>query len=84
MAVYYMGEVEDSTIVMEDQYVAEVAILNQLERRSLRTMYNMRGYAMSEDKAYLEVGLKDLKLVKESLGEAQALGNKYTNSGHTA
>ena len=79
MSVYYMGAVEDSTIIMKDEYVAEVAILNQLERRSLRTMYNMRGYAMSEDKRYLELGQNDLKLVKESLSEAQALTNKYTD-----
>lgn len=77
MAVYNMSSVEKSTIAMKQKYVAEVAILNQMERRSQRTMYNMRGYAMSEDKKYLELAQKDLGLVKESLGEAKALSDKF-------
>ena len=79
MAVFNMSSVEKNTIAMEQKYVAEVTILSQMERRSQRTMYNMRGYAMSEDKKYLELGQKDLALVKESLGKGKGLSEKFTD-----
>ncbi|MGD8564585.1 MAG: hypothetical protein PVG03_18735, partial [Desulfarculaceae bacterium] len=77
MAVYYMNHVETANIAMKEKYVAEVGILSQLERRSQRTMYNMRGYAMSEDKKYLDLGKQDLRKVKDSLAEAKALSDKF-------
>ena len=64
---------------MDEEYVAEVAVLSQLERRSQRTMYNMRGYAMSEDKKYLELGRQDLEKVKESLAQAKQLADKFSD-----
>ena len=78
MAVYNMKVVAGHTEEMKDKYVAEVAILSQLERRTQRTMYNMRGYAMSEDEKYLELGKKDLELVKKSLAEAKQLADQFT------
>ena len=78
MAVYNMNNVAGHTTAMKDMYVEEVAILSQLERRTQRTMYNMRGYAMSENKKYLEQGMKDLDLIKSSLADAQKLSEKYS------
>ncbi|MGD9123500.1 MAG: methyl-accepting chemotaxis protein, partial [Desulfarculaceae bacterium] len=72
-----MDHVETANIEMKEKYVAEVEILSQLERRSQRTMYNMRGYAMSEDKKYLDLGKQDLGKVKDSLAEAKALSDKF-------
>ena len=81
MSVYYMLTVDKSTQVMEDEYVKEVKILSQMERRTQRAMFNMRGYAMSQQKSYLELGQKDLELVKKSLDEARALSQKYPDLG---
>jgi len=77
LAVRSMKEVEVEATRLNDEYVPEVQILAQLERRAQRTMYNMRGYAMSEDKAYLELGRKDLALVKESLAKGSDLSKQY-------
>jgi methyl-accepting chemotaxis protein len=77
MAVFNMQEVEHSTIAMDQKYVAEVDILSSLERRAQRTMYNMRGYAMSEEKKYLKLSHNDLALVKESLGKAKKLSDRF-------
>ena len=77
MAVYYMRGVDQSTRDLEEQYVKELKILSQLERRSQRTMFNMRGYAMSEQKKYLDLGLQDLAQVKTSLAEAKKLCQKF-------
>ena len=45
---------------------------NDVERRSLLTMYAMRGYALSEDGAFWEAGKKELAEVNRYLDEAQA------------
>jgi methyl-accepting chemotaxis protein len=78
MAVFNMSSVEKNTVAMEQKYVAEVAILSQMERRSQRTMYNMRGYAMSEDKKYLELGPKGPGPGQGVLGKAKDLSDKFT------
>ena len=84
MAVYNMNSVAGHTVDMKEKYVAEVAILSQLERRSQRTMYNMRGYAMSEDTNYLKMGKKDLELVKKITGRGQATGGQIHGTGQAA
>ena len=78
MAIYYMDNVEQTSISMEQEYVAEVALLSQLERRSQRTMYNMRGYLLNDNKEYLELGKKDLKLVKATLQLGKGLVAKFS------
>ena len=78
MAVYNMNNVSKHTLTMKEEYVAEVAILSQLERRSLRFMLNVRGYTMSGQESYLKVALKDLALIKTSLAEAKQLAGQFT------
>ena len=77
MAVFNMEGVGKLSEKLDKEYVTEVGIVAQLERRAQRTMYNMRGYAMSEDKSYLKLGMTDLAKVKENLAQGKALAEKY-------
>jgi len=77
MAIMNMGEVETESTRLAQEYVPEVDIANNLERRSLLTMYAMRGYAMSKEQQYLQEGRKQLALVDEFLLKARAHADKY-------
>ncbi|KMY66862.1 hypothetical protein AAU61_12810 [Desulfocarbo indianensis] len=79
LAVYSMKTVEKKSAALDEQHIPEVQLLAQLERRAQRTMYNMRGYTMSQDKSYFEAGRKDLALAKENLAQGRELCKQYPN-----
>jgi methyl-accepting chemotaxis protein len=76
MAVYQMGTVSSESDKLAHEYVPEVAVANEVERYSLLTMYAMRGYALSEEEAYLTEGRKRLGEVSAALDKARALAEK--------
>ncbi len=77
LAVVNMSRVENQAQRLDQEYVAEVGVVAQLERRVQRLMYNVRGYAMSQDKKYLEPAKQDLAGVKENLGQGKELAEKF-------
>ncbi len=77
MAVLNMSRVGGESNHLAYQYLPEVKVSNQLERGSLLTMYAIRGYALSEDKAYLAQGRKELESLKAVLAKAKDLAAKY-------
>jgi len=80
IAIFNMKSVEEGSNKLANIYVPEVQIGNNVERYSLLTMYDIRGYALSEDKKFLEKGRETLKKVKHHLDEAQELAKKYSLS----
>ena len=62
---------------LDNESVPQVALANDLERSSLMTMYNMRGYALSQDKTYLDLAKRALADVKKHLSDAEALAARY-------
>ncbi len=76
-AVFNMRAVERQSEFMDQAYVTEVGVVSQLERRVQRMMYNLRGYAYTDDKALLEPALKDLALVRENLAQGRDLAGKH-------
>ena len=58
---------------LSSKYVSEVQESSALERATLETMYNMRGYSLSRDEAYLAVARTKLAEVKDHLARADAL-----------
>ena len=76
MAVWNMKGVEGEADVLANQYVPEVKYANNLERNSLQTMYNMRGYGLSEQNHYLEAGRKAMADTNQALTDCTALAEK--------
>jgi len=77
MAIVNMGAVEDEAASLAKEYVPEVDMANSLERRSLLTMYAMRGYALSEEQRFLDEGRRQIAQVEEALQRARAHADKY-------
>ncbi len=76
MAVWSMRTVETESTKLSDEYVPEVAVANEIERNSLQTMYEMRGYALSEEEQYLQRGRENLAKVGQSIQKAHELGRR--------
>ena len=74
MAVWNMKAVHRTADILVTENVPEVAVANNIERYSLETMYEVRGYAFTEELKFLEAGRKNLDLVKKYLAEAKAQG----------
>ena len=81
LAVWNMKTVQKAATMLAQENVPEVAVANNVERYSLSTMYQMRGYAYTEDGHFLEAGRKNLAEVKKYLKDAKTLG---ASSAHLA
>jgi methyl-accepting chemotaxis protein len=78
LGVVQMLAVEKQSASLAREYVPEVSIANDVERASLLTMYEMRGFALSYDTAYLERSRRHLDDVKKSLAEATRHAQQYS------
>ncbi len=76
IAVWQMRGMADNATVLATEYVPEVDVSNEIERTSLRTMFAIRGYALSEREAYLKTGREYLVRVKASLKSAEDLAQR--------
>ena len=77
MAIRIMSGVQTETERLVRMYVPEVDISNRIERNSLLTMYNIRGYALSDEAHFLESGRSYLDAVKSALAEARELAGRF-------
>ncbi len=73
IASWYMASVQKQSNVLEHEYIPEVNVSNRIERFVHQTMYNIRGYAMTEDPNYLDQGRNELARVKQAIQEARDL-----------
>ena len=64
LAVVSMNGVKTIANVLAKENVPCVAVANDVERTSLQTMYETRGYAFTEETQYLENARKNLVAVK--------------------
>ena len=76
LAVFNMKRVESESTKLAFEFVPEVAAANGIERAALETMYAMRGYALSQETAYLKTGKEKIALVHEELDAAKDLAEK--------
>jgi len=79
LAVWSMKSTSKGAKMLDNDYVPEVIVANNVERFSLSTMYDIRGYALTEQTGYLEEGKKNLEEVKKYLKEATDLAEKSKN-----
>jgi methyl-accepting chemotaxis protein len=76
MAVWNMSSVKRDATAMAVDYMPAVLAANNVERESLNTMYEMRGYAFTEETNYLTKARQNLVYVKKGLEAAKALAAK--------
>jgi methyl-accepting chemotaxis protein len=74
IAVFNMKGVQQTANILVKENVPEVAVANNVERWSLRTMLEMRGYAYTEEDSFLNSMRNDLVQVKKYLADAKAHG----------
>ncbi len=77
LAVFNMLRVRHTAQELAVEIVPAVGVANEVERWSLQTMYEARGYAYSEQPEYLERARANLARVKQHLAAATAHAEKY-------
>ncbi|GAB1410107.1 hypothetical protein MASR1M90_12610 [Desulfovibrionales bacterium] len=77
MAVYNMKLVETDSQRLDQEYMPETNIVNMIDHYALLTMYEWRGYAFTNDPAFLASGKKYLDQVQQQLDLAKAHLEKY-------
>jgi methyl-accepting chemotaxis protein/CHASE3 domain sensor protein len=77
-AAWQMTHSTRSARTLANDNVPEIAVANDVERASLLTMYEIRGYGLTGEESYLTGGLKHLEDVKLHLKEARELAAKTT------
>jgi methyl-accepting chemotaxis protein len=75
MAIEKMYGVKTEATILSGEYIPEVQVSNDLERNTFLTMYNIRGYALAEDKTYYDEGAKSIEKMKDNLAVASKLAD---------
>jgi len=78
MAIFNMNSIKTQSEYLGNEYVPEVAVANSIERHTLKTMYAMRGYGLTANKAMLEDAMLNLQKVKNYLEDAAELARNST------
>ena len=79
-AVWKMSGVKSIATTLANDYMPAASVANNVERGSLETMYEMRGYAFTEDTNMLAKAVANLAEVKNHLQEAKDLAVKAGGS----
>ncbi len=79
MSILRMNSVQVQSEMLSSEYVPVVEVCNEIERNSFLTMYNMRGYGLSEDETYLNTGRQYLGDVRKSVEYAKQLAQDSPN-----
>jgi methyl-accepting chemotaxis protein len=77
VAIHNMSGILRDAQRIDHAHLPGVRIANSLERSSLITMYNMRGFGLSMEQAYYDQGRENLAEVDAQLAEAAALTEEY-------
>lgn len=81
LAVWSMSSVSTTATKLDKEYAPSVKVANEVERNSLQTMYNIRGYSLTENSKYLDLGKKYLGEVKQFISDAKTLAGNYQDLG---
>ena len=75
MAVVNMKVVQQTANMLLKENLPEVAVANNVERWTLKTMFEMRGYVYTEDEKFLNNAREALAQVKKYLVDAKVHGD---------
>lgn len=79
MAIYEMTIVKRQSTILAHEYVPEVGMAVELRGAANRTMYEMRGYGLTEDEKFYLNTQKELKAVEAALEKGRLLDEKSPN-----
>lgn len=75
IAIWNMVSIKNEATILAKEYMPEVSVSNDIERRALETMYAMRGYAFTGEQQYWDEGVQKLAAVQEAIKAAQEHAN---------
>jgi methyl-accepting chemotaxis protein len=73
-----MQNAKNDTTILAKEYVPAVQTLNKIEQSTADVMFNMRGYALTRDKTYLDATKKYFTDLENNLKESRDLLAKTT------
>ncbi|MBB6481813.1 methyl-accepting chemotaxis protein [Spirochaeta isovalerica] len=79
LAIFNMRQIQTASTRLEQEYVPQVAIANNVERYSLLTMYGIRGYSLTFEESYLKEGEDNYAQVMKYIGDAEKHAETYEN-----
>ncbi len=71
--LFNVNTIRNDASALNDEFVPEIRIANDVERNSLMTMYAMRGYSQTFQESFWKDASTNLEQVFASLGDAEAL-----------
>lgn len=77
LAVLNMLQIQTQSKQLDEEYVPEVDIANNIERNSLQVMYNMRGFSLNFNKSYYELSQEFMDELNKYLDQAEQLANEH-------
>jgi methyl-accepting chemotaxis protein len=77
LAIVSMLKVKSTATTLAEERVPEVAVANNVERWSLKTMFAARGYVYTEEAAFLDECRANLGKVKDFLRDVAEHAEKY-------
>ena len=82
LAIWRMWAVKTQTANLLVETLPEIGLAHQIERASLLTMYNIRGYAYSQEEAFLAEGRAHLASVTQHLAAARTHVDRFPRLTH--
>ncbi len=76
LAVVQMKSVVGQSVMLGEEYAPEAQLASDLERRSYRTMYAMRGYGYTGEPEFYETGKAAIAQVMETISKSEELAAK--------
>jgi len=78
IAVYNMSNISTQSDHLASEYIPEVNVASNIERNARETMYNMRGYSLSEQDKYLGEANRYMQALEDQIASAHNLVNEST------
>lgn len=79
IAVYNMNNVKTESTKLAYEYVPEVEVATRLRGAANRVMYQMRGYAFTEEDHFLEAANEEMEALDSALKDAEKLSEEAKN-----
>jgi methyl-accepting chemotaxis protein len=80
LACWSMMGVKTTAVWLAEELAPEIGMANEIERASLNTVYEARGYVYSENSQYLDDARKNLAVVKEDIQKIKEHGQKFDDT----